>query len=285
MSRSPVTHLFDHLVDDAAVFPPGLAPTDVAVREHLDLRAGPYAAQLGPLLVPATAAGELARQAAREPRTTGSPLEVGLIVRPGSPLEPLLDAVELLRDEPGVDLVTVEVGWSDDWRRALESGVPVVVEVGLGVDQMAGLDDIAVAVADGAEVRAKFRTGRTPAWDWPDEPTLARFLGAVVERDLSFKLTGGLHHAVRGTYGGEPMHGLLNVIIATHEALAGDDARQLVATLSQPSAEVLAESVARLTPDEAARTRASFAAYGCCGVLEPLSEVDALGLLPERTAR
>ena len=49
MSRTPFAPLFDRLVDDAAVFPPGLAPLDVAVREHLDRRTGPYAAHIGPL--------------------------------------------------------------------------------------------------------------------------------------------------------------------------------------------------------------------------------------------
>ena len=56
MSRTPFAPLFDRLVDDAAVFPPGLAPLDVAVREHLDRREGAYAAHIGPLLVPASAA-------------------------------------------------------------------------------------------------------------------------------------------------------------------------------------------------------------------------------------
>ena len=45
--------------------------------------------------------------------------------------------------------------------------VPVVVEVGVGADQRAGLDDIADAVDDEADVTAKFRTGETPTWPWP----------------------------------------------------------------------------------------------------------------------
>ncbi len=61
-------------------------------------------------------------------------------------------------------------------------------------------------------------------WGWPDERVLGGFLDAVVLHGLSFKLTGGLHHAVRGSHGGEPMHGLLNVLLATHEALHGAEA-------------------------------------------------------------
>jgi hypothetical protein len=287
MSRSTgfprQAQIFDHLVDDAAVFPPGLAPTDVAVREHLDLRDGPYAAQLGPLLIPATAAAEVARLAAADPRAADRPLRVGLIVRPGGPLEPLVEAADLLADDPSVAVASVEVGWSPDWRQALDLRQPVVVEVGLGGDQAAALDDIAAAVDDEADVRAKFRTGRTPTWAWPDAASLATFLDATVLRGLSFKLTGGLHHVVRGTYDGEPMHGLLNVLVATHEALDGAEAPELARVLEVTDVEHLVDRVAALGPEGVRRLRTSFTGFGCCGVLDPLTELEALGLLPERT--
>ncbi|HET8988543.1 MAG TPA: hypothetical protein VFN43_08545 [Humibacillus sp.] len=278
MSRTP---LFDRLVDDAAVFPPGLAPLDVAVREHLDRRSAPYAGHIGALLVPATSAAEVTRLAAQDERTAGRPLDVGLVVRPGSPLTPAIEATTLLRDDTRVVVTGLEVGWSPDWRSVLPLDVPVVVEVGLGTDQQAGLDDIAAAVDDDAQVTAKFRTGATPTWPWPDEHVLGGFLDAVILHGLSFKLTGGLHHAVRGEHAGEQQHGLLNVIVATHEALAGAEAPELAHVLAQTSAELLADRVSRLTAVDAARVRASFTAYGCCGVLDPLIELAALGLIDE----
>jgi hypothetical protein len=288
MSRTPFAPLFDHLVDDAAVFPPGLAPVDVAVREHLDRRTGPYAVHLGPLLVPATAAAEVAALAAKDDRAVADPLQVGLVVRPGAPLDPLFDAVDLLRDDPRVAVTAVELGWADGdsgWRRALDLEVPLVVEVGLGSDQESGLDDIAEAVDHEHDVTAKFRTGATPAWPWPDETTLAGFLDAVVLRGLSFKLTGGLHHVVRGDHGGEPMHGLLNVLLATHEALDGAETRELAVELGRRDTEVLVTAVSGLHDDDARRLRTSFTAYGCCGVLDPLTELEALGLVPTKETR
>lgn len=274
------TPLFAGLVDDAAVFPPGLAPLDVAVREHLDRRTSPYAVCIGSLLVPATAAAELQALAAEDPRAAGEPLRVGLIVRPGSPLGPVRDAVELLRDDPHVDVTALELGWSPGWQSVLDLEVPVVVEVGLDGAQQEALDDIAAAVDHGADVIAKFRTGTTASWPWPDEQVLGAFLDAVVLHGLPFKLTGGLHHVVRGTYDAEPMHGVLNVLLATHEALNGAEAPELAETLAVADAEQLVERVIRLTPQEAEQTRASLTAYGCCGVLEPLEELVALGLLP-----
>ncbi|GAA6527254.1 hypothetical protein IDVR_30510 [Intrasporangium sp. DVR] len=270
-------------MDDAAVFPPGLAPADVAVREHLDRRDGPYAAQLGPLLLPASAAAEVAALVAPDPRASERPLRVGLIVRPGGSLDPLVEGVDLLRDEPAVAVASVDVGWGDDWRRTMDLRVPVVVEVGVGAEQQAALDDIARAVDDGADVRAKFRTGQTPTWAWPDEATLAGFLDATVLRGLSFKLTGGLHHVVRGEYADEAMHGLLNVLVATHDALDGAEAPDLAELLAATDVEHLVRRVTALDDQDVDRLRASFTGFGCCGVLDPLTELEALGLLPERT--
>ncbi|MDN5766310.1 MAG: hypothetical protein L0H96_18450 [Humibacillus sp.] len=277
MSRTP---LFDRLVDDAAVFPPGNAPLEVAVSEHLARREGPDAAHLGPLLVRAADAAELARLAAADDRTRQRPLEVGLVVRPGSPVALVTGAARALRDDRRAHVAAIELGWSTDWRAALELDLPIAVEVGLGPDQAAALDDIANAVDDNATVVAKFRTGATPECPWPDEAALARFLDATILRGLTFKLTGGLHHAVRDDHDGEPQHGLLNVVLATHEALDGSEADDLTGTLGQRDAELLTDQVSRLTAVEAARVRASFTSFGCCGVLDPLTELEALGLLP-----
>ncbi|KRB44240.1 hypothetical protein [Terrabacter sp. Root181] len=279
MSRTPFAPLFDRLVDDAAVFPPGLAPLDVAVREHLDRRTGPYAAHIGPLLVPAASAGDLATLAAADPRTAGQPLEVSLVVRPGSPVQPLVDALASLRDDDRVLVTAAELGWSPDWRQLLVAEVPVVVELGLGEEQARGLDDIAAAVDEEHDVTAKFRTGATPTWPWPDERALGGFLDAVVLHGLPFKLTGGLHHAVRGTHGGEPMHGLLNVLLATHEALNGAEAHELAGELARQDTEVVVTALSSLPTDDAERVRESFTAFGCCGVLDPLTELRALGLV------
>lgn len=280
MSRSLAVSgpLFSRLVDDAAVFPPGLAPMDVAVSEHLYRRTGPYAALLGPLVVPTPSAADLKTLAAQDDRTTDHPLEVLLVVRPGSPVDPLLEAVELLRDDERVAVGGLELGWSTGWRAVLKAGVPVSVEVGLGDDRATALDEIAAAVDDGGDAQAKFRTGATPEWAWPDEQTLAGFIDATVLRGLSFKLTGGLHHVVRGHHT-EPMHGLLNVLLAVDEALDGAESPELADVLAVTDTELLVDRVSRLSPEAAVRLRGSFAAYGCCGVLDPLTELEALGLV------
>lgn len=282
-SKVDPTPLFAGLVDDAAVFPPGLAPLDVAVREHLQRRTSPYAACIGPLLVPASSVAELRALADDAEPTAGEPLRVGLIVRPGNAIDPLREAVEHLRGDARIEVAAVELGWSPGWQSVVDLEVSVVVEVGLDGVQAEALDDIAAAVDAGADVVAKFRTGPTPSWPWPDEQALAAFLDAVVLHGLRLKLTGGLHHAVRGVYDGEQLHGVLNVLLATHEALEGAEAPELADTLAVTDAQVLVDRVAQLTREQAEQTRASLTAYGCCGVMEPIEELVALGLLTPAT--
>ena len=155
--------------------------------------------------------------------------------------------------------------------------VPLVLEVPRGPDQERALDDIAAEAGDGGRVVAKFRTGATPAWDWPDEQELAAFLVGAAERGLPFKLTGGLHHAVRGTHTvhgqREEQHGLLNVLVACR----GRRRRRRPRTASRrcwPGA-TPRHWCARSRRLADARTSPAcarlFTSYGCCGVTDPVA--------------
>ena len=277
--------LFASLIDDAAVFPPGLAPLPDAVREHRAHRAGPYAALIGPLLVPTSGAAELIELVP----PGAQPLGAGLVARPGTPLHTVTDALHLLRDHPQVEVAAVELGWTPEWRDLglldLAGDVPLVLEVSRGADQERALDDLATEAGDGSQVLAKFRTGATPAWDWPDEPELAAFLTGVVGRALPFKLTGGLHHVVRGTHTvhghTEEQHGLLNVLCAVQAAVDGLPAHHLATLLAERDPAPLVREVAALDPQDVTRVRALFTAYGCCGVTDPVTELSALNLIEE----
>jgi hypothetical protein len=143
------------------------------------------------------------------------------------------------------------------------------------------------AVGDGLDVveatgwhAAKYRTGGVTSDAFPSEDELAAFLAACARRDVAFKLTAGLHHAVRGTSAeGFEQHGVLNVLVAVHHALAGD--LDVAGTLADRDAEALAARVGAWTDAEAAAVRRLFRSFGCCGVTDPLDDLRALGLLEE----
>ena len=283
---SSIPALFRGLLDDAAVFPPAAIPLPDAVAAHRVHRTSAYADCVGPLLVPATSVAELVRVLSGG-ATSGPPggaeeLEVVLVSRPGAEPSVLAAGLHVLR-EAGTRVVGAELGWEEGWRDLGLDDVRVALEVPRGPDQAVAVADIRTAAVDGLPVVAKFRTGPTPTWEWPDAPELAVFLRLVTGLGVPFKLTGGLHHVVRGTYevGGVPEenHGLLNVLLATAAAIEGADAEEVAALLALRDRGALAEVVAAWPEATCAGVRARFTAYGCCTVTDPISELADVGLL------
>ena len=268
--------LFARLVDDAAVVPPGNAPLEEAVRLHHAHRAQWYAEAVGPLLVPASAAAALVRLV-----DPAKPLRLGVIGRPGVPADQVVEAVSVLAATDGAEVVAVERGWEPDWRATDFGRLPQTLEVPRGAEQAPALADIAAEASDAVPLQAKFRTGATGSWPWPDEEELATFVRSAIDHDLGFKLTGGLHHALRGSYDGEEQHGLLNVLLTVRWALNGEDVDELAPLLAERDPAVLVPQVTRMSAADAAIVRAFLTAYGCCTVTDPITELAALGLLEE----
>lgn len=281
--RQPGTFpdLWSGLFDDAAVYPPAHLPLPDAVAAYRAHRDSWYAPLVGPFLVPPSRCVDLFRLL--EPG--GAPLRVSLTIRPGVHPELLVMAAAGLTATSRVGVSMVEMGWYPEWRDAgldLQS-VTIALEVPRGEAQHTALADIRRARDEGLRVGAKFRTGTTENWVWPDESELADFLGEAVARRLPFKLTGGLHHAVRGRYTtlGEEgeNHGLLNVVLALAAALSEANESVVASVLADRDTERLAARVKALTEDQVASIRDRFVAYAVCDVTDPINELNGLGLL------
>jgi hypothetical protein len=228
---------------------------------------------VGPLLVPAAAAGDVVAL------LDGEPLRVGVIGRPGTAGSDVAAAVQVLRSSGAIEVAGVELGWTPDWRVTDFGGLPLSLEVPRGADQAAAIADIAADTSDTVALQAKFRTGATDTWAWPDETELATFIRAAIDHDLGFKLTGGLHHVARGTHDGQEEHGLLNVLATVRWALNGEDVDELVPLLAERDPAVLVPHITRMSAADAAIVRAFFTAYGCCEVTDPIGELTTLGLV------
>lgn len=275
-SRALNPTLLLHLIDDAAVFPPGNAPLRRAVAEHRRHRSSSYAAAIGPLLVPVADAATIADLAADRS------LAVGLIARPGTPRQVIEEGVALLRVDPTVRVSGLELGWVPQWRAFDVAGIPLTLEVPRGPDHDRALDDVAQARAAALPAQVKFRTGATPTWPWPTERELAEFITGAVSRGLPFKLTGGLHHLLRADHDSRrPEHGLLNVLLATQRAVTEPDrVDEVESVLAERDPLAVVPVLERWKPAQIEAVRSAFTAYGCCGVTDPLTELDAMGLLP-----
>ncbi|MFN8031092.1 MAG: hypothetical protein U0Q10_12215 [Dermatophilaceae bacterium] len=288
--------LFADLFDDAAVFPPGNSPLDAAVAGHRRLRRSPYADLVGPLLLPpasVAAAADLAGLADLTPAPPGGavepedadpgPLDVAIAARPDADLVELGAAVRAAARDDRLELRGVELGWFENWRELQIDSPAIVLELPRGTEQSLALTDLATAIAEGepgnSRIIAKFRTGRTPLWDWPPERELARVIQSAIAMDVPLKLTGGLHHAVRSTLSDGEHHGVLNILTVVADARAGRPLAELTATLARREPGPLVDRLATLTAAQVTRLRAAFSAYGCCDVLEPIHELTELGVL------
>jgi hypothetical protein len=129
--------------------------------------------------------------------------------------------------------------------------------------------------------RAKFRTGGERADLYPDSAELAGGIAAVVEAGVSFKATAGLHRAVRNTDPdtGFEQHGFLNLLLATDLLLGTGTERDAQALLDERDGETLAGRVRALDDDQARSVRAAFTSFGTCSIVEPLTELIALGVV------
>jgi hypothetical protein len=196
-----VPDLFELLVDDAAVYPPGSAPLPEAVKDHRRHRAAWYARLVGPLLVPASATAQLVELVG-----TDGELVVGLIADTGiaglraalALAPPAVRHVEIAVAKRGEDPLPGLAALLDLLRAV--PGLAGFAEIPLTFGLLSALDVLHDALwSEGLRVKAKFRTGGLAAELFPTPIELAAVICACRDRKLPFKLTAGLHHAIRHT--------------------------------------------------------------------------------------
>jgi hypothetical protein len=285
--------LFRALFDDAAVFPPQLAPLPQAVAEQVARQSTSYADLVGPLLLPVSAVEDLLHLEGLA-HLEGSRLKVALIGRVGTSPTLVEAALSSLDEHATVTVTGVELVWSPDWQvqgadwqvqgaGSRGRGVLGSIEVPRGGNLERALSEIQAHATGGNRAQAKFRTGSTSEQPAPTPTELATFIRSCVDHDLSFKLTGGLHHALSGTTSqGERQVGFLNVIAATRWALShGAEVPEMEALISQRDPVPILDIITRMSEADAAVLRAFFASYGCCGVMDPVGELVALALIKE----
>jgi hypothetical protein len=281
-------------VDDAAIFPPASTPLEVALAEHRSHLSSEYAGLVGGFVVSDVKVADLASTVVEERGTTVSkPLEVNLVVTGGAgAIEP---AVTWLNRSEGLALRALEFALRDEDDLAHNASrlvhvldsledvldeVPVFAEPPMlrGVPShgwLSALDELAAR-----EISLKFRTGGLTEDLFPTPATLATCIESALDRELPFKCTAGLHHAVRNRdeETGFEHHGFLNVLLATRASLDGGGVDEVAKVLDDTDAATLASRLSA-NPDEAARTRRWFTSFGSCSVLEAHEDLVELGLI------
>lgn len=288
-STSPGPAVFARLVDDAATFPPGDAPMAAAVPAHRGHLGAWYAGLVGPFFCSDRRLPELQSALAGGDQ----PLRIGLTVTGGAgALEPALTWVS--RD-PALELAAVEIALRDEAdlahnarriTRVLSGVLPESAEAYLELPRLRGTGVPASWAAALDEVaasghRLKYRTGGLDADAFPSAAELAVVIDAALEREVEFKCTAGLHHALAHTDAetGFEHHGFLNLLLATRAALDGAGPADLEAVLTARDPGALC---GRLSEEGSARltsARRWFRSFGSCSIIEPVDDLVHLGLI------
>ena len=275
--------LWQHFCDDAAIFPPGNASLAQAVIDHERRSRSDHAALVGPLVVSAAVLPEL------DPLLAGQPEQSLAIAVTVPAVELVVPVLDQLADRPVLHLRMLEVAIGDgDPEEALDlvraglggTSTPVAIEVPRDDRRTATLDALGEHAVTYGWI-AKFRTGGGTPETYPSATELSEVVVGCVARDLPFKCTAGLHHAVRHVdrQTGFDEHGFANVLLATHRALVGDRPDDLVTVLDERDAATVADALHGLDSDQVVRLREQFRSFGTCSIEEPLADLIHLGLL------
>lgn len=276
---APLPTAWSGLLDDAAIFPPGDVPLHDATAAHGEHRRAWYGDLLGSFVLRDT---DL-------PLVRGVPHPLSVVVTGGAGqvAGPLGLAARLGLSVTGLEIALRDPDDLAGNARRVVAALDHARDEGLLTDEVtvfvelpqaepsygweAAADEVAAA-----ELRIKLRTGGVEAHLFPTSARLAAWIDAALDREVSFKCTAGLHHAVRHTSTeGFEQHGFLNVLLATVRAFDGASRDETVATLEERDATRLA-----VTAEDVARARRWFTSFGTCSVDEPLADLLALDLLP-----
>ena len=287
---------FVRLVDDAAVFPPGEAPLPRAVSEHWKHRASDHAELVGSFVIGDARLPELVEVLRTEPAAAQA-LPTTVVVSGGAgAIQP---AVTWAGRAPELSTAGLEVALRDEEdlghnaRRVvtavdqllveglLDEDTPVYVEPPRchgdpGHGWFAALDEVAAV-----DHRLKFRTGGATADAFPSARELATCVGAALDRELAFKCTAGLHHALRhhDEETGFEHHGFLNVLLATRASLDGAGTDDVAAVLEMRDPAAVLAAVGEAGETGLVSARRWFRSFGSCSVHQPLEDLATLGLL------
>ena len=215
--------------------------------------------------------------------------------------ENLYDTLRLVEDfnaanGPGLvcDTLEIKAGTSaliENVVKQMPRDVTAYFELGLNDD----LSDLISALAITGQ-RAKIRTGGITPEAFPPTSEIIRFVRACLAANVPFKATAGLHHPIRCfkplTYESNSptgtMHGFLNLFLMTGFAREGYRMALLEDVMEEEFDEVFRfEDQAAVWRDDyslniwqlEALRKKGIHSFGSCSFDEPVSELQALGVL------
>ncbi|ALC04564.1 hypothetical protein CDES_00405 [Corynebacterium deserti GIMN1.010] len=266
---------FHRFFDDSAVFYPCFIPLDRAIGEHLDRRNAPSTRFIGNLILPLASLEEAAQY------TGDQVIHVSVVIS----TDELATLQSTFRELPNIDITSVEIKLvgsaltSTTWLADVASFAAQHRNTFIWVEVPTALvtaDTVRELRRIGAGL--KYRTGGDRAELFPTPSDLIIVLDRAIKASLPFKLTAGLHRALRYTDAttGRLHFGFLNIAAAVATLRAGKSTVDALAILNSGDAAPLIHAL-----DVSDSWRDSFRSFSTCNVIEPLETLIDLDVLVE----
>ena len=234
----PVRILLGGAIDFAGLFPPASLEMDDAMRNFARYLASENRWMLGRLAIPAGRLLEM-EPLLKPNRAQDWKISALLSDQYKNDLKSIVEFHLRAGERAHVDSVEFKIGTRDELQpiaELLPHNAQAFAEVSLTSKLTEQIEALRMA-----RICAKIRTGGVTASGFPRLQQVARFISTCVQAGVPFKATAGLHHPMRGIYSlnGKqraphvPMHGFLNVLIATAAAKAGAMELQLPEILAE----------------------------------------------------
>ncbi|MBA3443622.1 MAG: hypothetical protein H0T58_02040 [Gemmatimonadales bacterium] len=290
--------LLSESIDYAGLFPPAELDMGTALNNYAQYLVGPSSWALGRFIVPVSRLAELEVALQRIPsRQLELPRRFAALL--GKDVEEdvqLLEAFNRHHSDRGATIDSVEVkATSENSIGAITRVVPASFEtyIEIPIDREPG--GLIAAIGQGGR-RAKVRTGGVTQDAFPPTADLVRFLREAAHRGVPFKATAGLHHPLRAAYrltyaeGGPSgtMFGFLNLLLAVAFLRSGMKDPEVAQVLEEGEPDGFQADDSGITWRKrfldlkvlGDMRRLGMISFGSCSFTEPLSDLEALHLLP-----
>ncbi|ANE05204.1 hypothetical protein [Corynebacterium crudilactis] len=268
-------HQFHRFFDDSAVYYPCFIPLDRAIGEHFDRQNKPMSRFIGTLILPLDTLEDAAQY------TGDEVLRVSVVIS----IEELADLQSSFYELPNINIVSVEIKLvgaaltSTSWLDAVEKFMHQHRNIFVWVEVPTGL----VTETTARKLRQmgaglKYRTGGDREELFPTPQELVAVLRTAIDVSLPFKLTAGLHRALRyrDEKTGRLHFGFLNIAAAVATLRAGKGEVEALAILEGDDAAPLIHAL-----KNGDAWRDSFRSFSTCNVVEPLNSLIDLDVLGE----
>lgn len=279
--------LLESLIDYAGLFPPAGLSMKAAVENYARYKNGEYAWALGRFVVSVARLQEFEQAWAEAESPAGWQLSA-LVANRDPELERVGEFNEKHAGRLTIDAVELKATSVAEIEEV--PGVTAYVELPSDKDPTQ-----LVSALKHERLRAKIRTGGMKSDAFPSVSDVARVLRSCAGMHVPFKATAGLHHPVRCvkpfTYEANSergtMHGFINVFLGAEMARRGYANMLVEQILAEEDPRAFAfsdEEVqwrdAKFTAAQIADLRTKFAiAFGSCSFEEPITDLQALGIL------